>query len=118
MLLQHAKGRTGSRACARVRTNLRVRLGAVRTPVNLGRHSRVPFEERCCPSCTARGKGTPVGDVLHAFFECGAVQEQLGERWGWEGPPGGVRTFSHLYNGDLKKVAYVADVEELLAAEA
>jgi hypothetical protein len=119
VLLQHAQGRTGNRACARVRTNLRVRLGAVRTPVNMGRRNRVPFGERCCQACTVRGEGTHTGDALHAFFQCGAVQEQLGERWGWEGPPGGATNFSQLYKGNPKKaVAYVADVEELLAAAA
>ena len=116
-LLEYAKGRTGSRACAQLRTNLRVRLGAVRTPVNLGRRSHTPFQERCCPACAGRGEGAHVGDALHVFFQCGEVQEQLGERWGWEGPPGGATDFGQLYSGDLKRaVAYVADVEELLAA--
>ena len=34
-LLEHVEGRTGGRACAQVRNNLRARLRAVRTSVNL-----------------------------------------------------------------------------------
>jgi hypothetical protein len=118
-VLGYAAGRTGSRACAQVRTNLRVRLGAVSTPVNLGRRRRTPFQDRCCPACAADGEGMCVGDVQHAFFECGDVQRRMAERWGWEGPPGGAANFGQLYAGDVKRAAaYVADVEELLAEAA
>ena len=56
-----------------------------------------------------------MGDALHAFFQCGEVQEELGERWGWEGLPGGATDVGQLYGGDLKRaVAYAADAEELL----
>ena len=72
--------------------------------------------ERCCASYAARGQGTHVGDALHAFFQCGrgAVQEQ---RWGWKEPPGGAADLGQLSNGELKKaVAFVADIENVLAA--
>jgi hypothetical protein len=118
-VLGYAAGRTGSKACAQVRTNLRVRLGAVSTPVNLGRRRRTPFQDRCCPACAADGEGMCVGDVQHSFFECGDVQRRMAERWGWEGPPGGATNFGQLYAGDVKRAAaYVADVEELLAETA
>ena len=119
VLLQHAKGRTGSRACARVRTNLRVRLGAVHTPVNMGRRNRVPFGERLTPRAQRRDGGRASGTRSTRSSNAGWCKISWGSGGAGKAPPGGATDFSQLYNGNLKKaVAYVADVEELLAAAA
>ena len=60
-------------------------------------------KERCCTSCNVQWEWVLVGNALHAFLQCGAVQEQLGERWGWRVHPEAPKAVSQLCEGNLKK---------------
>ena len=52
---------------------------------------------------------------LHTCLECSHVQDQMGDRWGWEGPPDVASRFNQLYSGSLRRaMAYGADVVELV----
>lgn len=114
-VLKYAQGRTSGSACRRVQANLRLRLGALPTPVTQGARFSVPLGQRTCVACTVRGEGDKLGDVLHTCFECSHVQDQMGDRWGWEGPPDGASDFNQLYSGSLRRaMAYGADIVELV----
>ena len=66
-------------------------------------------------ACTVRGEGDRLGDVLHTCFECSHVQDQMGDRWGREGPPHGASDFNQLNSGSLRRaLAYGADTVELV----
>jgi hypothetical protein len=115
-VLAHAAKHTSRHACARARTNLRLRLGAVSTAVSRGARRRTPFPERRCPLCPSR-EGQAPGDLQHALFECEHMQQMLRARcphWA-SGPPGGATDLSVLYAGNIKRaMCYAEDAAEIL----
>ena len=84
-VLEYAQWRFN--ACRRVQANLKLRLGALPTLMTRGARFSVPLGQRTRVACTVRDR---LGDVPHTCFEFSHVQDQMGDRWGWEGPPGGL----------------------------
>ena len=118
-LLRYAARHASKKACNRVRANLRLRLGAVRTAVSMGARRRTAFEDRVCPDCEAAGGERSRGDIRPALFECPHMQQHLSmlnEQWARaEGPPGGATDFTTLYNGNIKAaMRYVEDAAAAL----
>ena len=112
-VLEYAQGRTSGSACRRVQANLRLRLGALPTPVTQG--FSMPLGQRTCVACRVREEGDRLGDVLHTCFERSHVQDQMGDRWGWEIPPHGVSDLNQLYSGSLRRaMAYGTGLVELV----
>lgn len=109
-VLGYALQRTSSKACAVVRANLRLRLGAVHTAVTKGRYagSAVPFESRVCQHCLSAGRRC-VDDALHVCLECPYWQAALMQQ-GWTA--GTATDFDELYAPTSLKTAmeYVAHV--------
>ena len=114
-VLGYALRRTGSKACAAVRANLRLRLGAVDSAVTRGRYagSAVPFENRVCQRCLSVGHRC-VDDALHVCLECPCMQADLLQQ-GWA--TGTTTDFNELYAPASLKAAidYVARVVGLVS---
>ena len=119
-VLRHAKYRTSSKDCARVRSCLRLRLGAMRIAANRGRHNALtPFPERICVLCRELGLGQHVEDVQHVCFECSSLKGQLAGL-GWSNAPGNAENFQQLFTRVNMRAAarYVDDIANLVAQRA
>ena len=101
-VLEYVQGRTNGSACRRVQAKLRLRLGALPTPVTKGaRFARARQAQ-------SGERGTD-WEMCFTSFECSHAQDQMGDRWGWEGPPDGSSDFNQLYSGILRRaMAYGA----------
>ena len=82
-----------------MRTNLRLRLGAISTADTRGRRNGQRREAHCFQRCWARGDSEQVEDALHVCFQCPSVRGQLREH-GWAGPPGAATNFHQLYQDE------------------
>ena len=100
-MLAQARSRTSTRECACMRTNLRLRLGAISTAETRGWRSGQRREACCCQRCWARVDGERVEDALHVCFQCPSVRERLREQ-GWAGPPGAVTNFHQIYPAEQR----------------
>jgi hypothetical protein len=115
--MRYAKYRTSSKDCARVRSCMRLRLGALSLAANRGRHnSGTPFAERVCVACRDRGHVQHVEDVQHACFGCDSLKTQLAEL-GWRNVPGHAESFHQLFarRNTRKAVRYVDAIAKLVA---
>ena len=117
MLLSYAATHTSSKACAAVRGNLRLRLGAVETAVNKGRHINTAFSDRVCRDCERRAGQRCVDDAQHVCLECPYILGQLGHK-GYDNS--GARDFNELYAPQhaSKGIRFVGKVVDLIAEAA